>query len=44
MDLDVQNGALGAENGRYKIVDKFVTFFLIDVAEALVAETGFWIR
>ena len=27
MGLYVQNGALGIENGRFKIIDNFVTFF-----------------
>ena len=40
MGLDVQNGALGAENGRYKIDDKFVIFSL----DRQEAETGFQIR
>ena len=44
MGLDVQNGALGTENRRYKIVDKLVTFFSLDLQEALVTETGFQIR
>ena len=44
MGLDVQNGALGAENGRYKMVYKVVVFFSLDFAEGLVTETGIWIR